>query len=203
MPYESVVDLLIKKGAPKTNTDWVALVEARKNFMMEEQRVKQLAQKTFGSVNHWSSRADIGPQVSHDLVRGRFFLQGAPKGFSLSTRGVFIFDSESYIEQDSCGVTYAHVYGFTRGGEWVIARINFRLNGSRMENKMVEVRQASPLYLIEPVGMSPRRIFTELGCVIEQHAKNRRELLRKAEEDEQDIKSEDNLLAKFCYQELT
>jgi hypothetical protein len=135
MPYTDVLSWFKSSKTPLTDLKWCEILEARKAFMM--QRIRGLGQKKLGDVYIWRTRGELSTTLSEDLADTNLTSPDKKK-FSMDTRGVFFFDRSIYIcvENDPRRVSMA-VCGFTRSGDWLIARVELKLDARGEVEKSV------------------------------------------------------------------
>ena len=192
MPHKGLLSILRSK--PLTDQDYLELLEARKAFIMES--TDDIGQQKLGNVSIWRTRGDIGARVGDHLSEGDFAYKG--KGsFSLNTRGVFVFDRDTYShvgDSRQPDQTNMCVYGFTRSGDWLLAHIKVWYSQSRrVDKKSVYLHDSKPAKWGE-FNVRPKNVLSGLSRAIHYHLENRRYLLEEAEAMFWQVKIEDSIL---------
>jgi hypothetical protein len=192
MPYTDVLSWLKSSKAPATDYEWSEILKARKTFMM--QHIRELGQKKLGDVYIWRTRGELSTTLSEDLA-DKNLTSPDKKKFNMNTRGVFFFDRSIYIcvDNDPRHVSMA-VCGFTRSGDWLIARIESKLDaGGNVEKKRVVLEEAGPMRWIE-LGIEPQYILYEFTKYIRNYAENREFLTKEAQKMYWQAEMEDRLI---------
>lgn len=194
MPHKDVLSIFTQRG-PLAIEKWYEILEARKTFMMDH--IDDLGQMKLGNIPIWNNPGDISGTVSKGLVEAHLASPNK-KQFNMDTRGVFVFDKQTFRPISNHSNQMA-VYGFTRSGKWLIATIvssDHEIYQSEEPVKTVRLESSDPN---QWVTISPYRIFALLGAVVKKHAERREALWQQALEMSFQFKMEDRLVLTWQY----
>lgn len=187
MPHSKALEMFARVSK-LSGDDWLALLQARRDFI--KPYLDSFALQELGSLNCLKSE-----NHTHAINDNFPQLTGDPR-FSLKTQGIFRAQAWGNMERGSrpsglsgCFEFYPsgsmHIWGLTRGGLWVLAKLDFvgELGYKRRgyENAtFLNIVEADLPTILEKTKEDAQTIWEELGLAVQQWAKRRRELYDQA-----------------------
>jgi hypothetical protein len=155
--------------------------------------IQELGQKKLGDTYIWKTRRDLSTKLSLGLTDKNFV--SSNRKFNMDTRGVFFFERSTYIcVNDNPHHVSMAVCGFSRSGDWLIARIRLKLNErGDIEQKNVIIEKSPPTWWME-LGIKPYHILHSLTKHIQYHAERREALMKEAQKMYEQVMMEDRFL---------
>lgn len=192
MTHSKIIGLILR-GKTLDKKDWLDIIEARKDFLME--CIADFSQRRLGDVDHWRGRLDMSGKVEKNVLPLNFSSED-PAKLNCSTKGVFVFMPQTYYEDvgDHLGLTRLAIYGFTEQGRWTVAQIEFRLERGAEALKSLSLSYMDPSRFLFDYGLEAKEILAMLSRVIEDNHQHCRKRLQQAEEMALFTQLEDELL---------
>ncbi|HUC31092.1 MAG TPA: hypothetical protein VMR99_00175 [Candidatus Paceibacterota bacterium] len=166
------------------------LVEARKAMLLEH--MDDIGQTRLGDAPHGVQRSRmLDSTIKNNLVRT---IMTSPSSADLSTRGVWMFQRNSFSSSQITGLVTMNVYGFTKAGDWAIAQISFAHVPEEESNKTVRIDTPDLHGLIDKYLILPEVILSDLKRFADNHLARRTRLYESARDLVSVMEVEDQIL---------